>query len=143
MNQKIENAISQMDKYFITFEKHELLRLYWYFANRTYQDGEFIYTPAKDDLPMEALKMSSKLHNESKLDLLSDEILKLALPLICRATDEHFIKDGDMLKNGGKEGDDISITYHNGYYRFTVTGHSEEFLHFQDLVNYTKEWLKN
>lgn len=142
MNQKIENAISQMAKDFITFEKHELLRMYWYFANRQYQDGEFIYTPAKDDLPIEALKMSSKLHDESELDQIRHEILELARPLICRATNEHFIKDGDMLKNEGKKGDDISITYQNGFYKFIVTGHKQDFIHFEDLVKFTKKWLK-
>tara|TARA_S200002703_G_scaffold7566_2_gene7828 strand:- start:3929 stop:4360 length:432 start_codon:yes stop_codon:yes gene_type:complete len=143
MNQKIETAINEMSKDFITFEKHELLRLYWYFANRQYQDGLFIEKPTKDKLPIEALKMSSKLHNQSKLDLLNREILELALPLICRATNEHFYINGDEITNGGKEGNDIGITYHNGYYRFTVTGHRQEFLHFQDLLNFTVEWLKN
>lgn len=143
MNEKIEIAISQMAKDFMTLEKHELLRLYWYFANRQYQDGVFVEVPAKDELPIEALKLSSKLHHESQLDLLSEEILELALPLICRATDEHFIKDGNMLTNAGKKGDDISITRHNGYYRFTVTGHRQDFIHFEDLVNYIKKWLRN
>lgn len=140
MNEKIETAINEMAKD-LTFEKHELLRLYWYFANRQYQGGLFVEVPAKDDLPFEAFKLSSKLHHQYKLAVISDEILELILPLLCRETNEHFYKDGDMIMNGGKEGNDISITYHDCVFRFTVTGHTESFVFYKDLIDYTKEWL--
>jgi hypothetical protein len=43
--------------------------------------------------------------------------------------------------NNSFEGNDVHITYEDGYYVWSVTGHSEKFSNREDLIIHMEDWF--
>jgi hypothetical protein len=59
----------------------------------------------------------------------------------CYDAEWDLIFTNQLERNNSFEGNDVHITYEDGYYVWNVTGHSEKFSNREDLIIHMGDWF--